>query len=1264
MKKGILYILIPILFFSFCLKASAQEICSQKGYSIFSINGIFNDEIDAIKNKDKLKSKFSTTYNNEPLIIDYLYNPTHLAGVGDLADVIAQGLFNQKSDYDLVEMLNDASQKVTTQKILLVAHSQGNFYANNFYDKTASKPGGVPSQSIGVYSVATPANRVAGGGKYLTSDTDNVIAAVVADFIKILSPNIHIPLKNSDGNGHSFSDVYLKYQGNRIISDIKSSLSKLENNDEQESGYPCISPPELSALHKIQGVILAVADPTAIVVKGGVIGAYNIGAYIADGVRNAGMAIGDILRGTGAVIGKTFKGLSANVIETLPDVADITTIPPDLSKPVKDSPSEIADEPAISLPEIETLPPEDSPVIPDVSSTAPHNRGGSGSGGGGEDENLPDPIADTASPVIILTGSNPLDIYLGMNYADPGATATDDVDATVAVVITGNVDTSVIGTYTITYTATDLSGNIATAIRTVNVLAPIPDTTAPVITLLGNSVEVVIRNSTYTDAGATALDNVDGVLTVITTGAVDTAKIGNYIITYAATDLAGNTSTATRTIIVATYKYIPKYSFGENNGDNHDWQVWSFNGSNVYDWSDTYVHNYLREQFKIQANAGTAWCSQCLQRGIFKHDPQKGFESSDVAVSALENNPQNYMNGITYDVAIQWDSSGYTYTVSHDSIIDSSKHTQVANMNNDFWVGWDGSFNNFKNFPSGDWQGIVSVSPLNRTGGGSMVLQPFPIYKNEPALAVSTLSFPNQGPYTVGGISPTRGRENLTPFTFQIIYTDEENNPPQNVKLQVTDATTGDSVAEVEMRQISQGVDIFSDGDFANGESYTTDDILYDTGDYNYYFTTEDNAGDSMRIPQNDALKFGVVPSAYKYIPKYSFGMNNGDDRDWQVWSFNGSNVYDWTDTYVNDYLREQFKIQTFKGGAWCSQCLQRGIFKHDPQKGFELSDRIVSILENNPQNSMNGLTYEVTIQWDSAGYSYSISHDGTTDSSGHTDIADVNENMWVGWDGSFNNFKIFPSGDWQGVVHGSPSDRTGGSSMVLQPYPIYDSSQVPPDPVLSSAKQISAFNFTGLTPEVVGVINETDHTILLEVSFGTDVANLNPTITISSGASISPNFDVPQDFSNPINYTVKAEDDSTQDYLITVVIGPDPNPPPVPDTTAPAIASYTFNEIAGDITINPLVSPLSLAMNASENAEWVSVKFENQNDGSFYKIFYPGADCDDKNTCVQDWDGILSSGGLLQNGTFRVKVHVKDSAGNEFYDYLTPYNIIVDISI
>ena len=180
MKNKVVLVLVFVLVFLFSPRVFASELCSTNGYTVMTINGINTNESGAINNKRVLESHLLPTFNNQPLKVDYLYNPTHLAGAGDLIDTVKQGLFDQKSDYDLTEMLDGASQKVTTQKLLLVAHSQGNFYSNNFYNKVASQSGGVPAQSIGVYSVATPANSVAGGGEYITSDTDKIINKVTS----------------------------------------------------------------------------------------------------------------------------------------------------------------------------------------------------------------------------------------------------------------------------------------------------------------------------------------------------------------------------------------------------------------------------------------------------------------------------------------------------------------------------------------------------------------------------------------------------------------------------------------------------------------------------------------------------------------------------------------------------------------------------------------------------------------------------------------------------------------------------------------------------------------------------------------------------------------------------------------------------------------------------------------------------------------------------------------------------------------------------
>ena len=74
---------------------------------------------------------------------------------------------------------------------------------------------------------------------------------------------------------------------------------------------------------------------------------------------------------------------------------------------------------------------------------------------------------DTTAPVVTLEGDDTITIAEGDDFEDPGATATDDVDGEVDVVVTDDLDEDVAGTYTITYTATDAAGNVGTAERTV-----------------------------------------------------------------------------------------------------------------------------------------------------------------------------------------------------------------------------------------------------------------------------------------------------------------------------------------------------------------------------------------------------------------------------------------------------------------------------------------------------------------------------------------------------------------------------------------------------------------------------------------------------------------------------------------------------------------------------------------------------------------------------------------------------------------------------
>ena len=97
---------------------------------------------------------------------------------------------------------------------------------------------------------------------------------------------------------------------------------------------------------------------------------------------------------------------------------------------------------------------------------------------------------DTVFPVITILGDNPADVELGSVYVDAGA----ESDGGETVTASGTVDTNTLGTYTITYSATDSAGNTSTATRTVNVV----DTTAPVLTITGDNPVTVELGAAYT----------------------------------------------------------------------------------------------------------------------------------------------------------------------------------------------------------------------------------------------------------------------------------------------------------------------------------------------------------------------------------------------------------------------------------------------------------------------------------------------------------------------------------------------------------------------------------------------------------------------------------------------------------------------------------------------------------------------------------------------------------------------------------------------
>ena len=160
-------------------------------------------------------------------------------------------------------------------------------------------------------------------------------------------------------------------------------------------------------------------------------------------------------------------------------------------------------------------------------------------------------VPDVTDPVLTLLGPTNMTVPLGPAYAEPGYTATDNIDGDLTgnVTVAGTVDTSAAGTYRLYYDVSDSWGNNAIQQnRTVNVVEHYP-----YVDLAGGPSQTILQDGgPYIDPGATCVDDVDTDRQISSaSGTVDTGTVGTYRLTYACTDSDGNTSyNATRTVTV------------------------------------------------------------------------------------------------------------------------------------------------------------------------------------------------------------------------------------------------------------------------------------------------------------------------------------------------------------------------------------------------------------------------------------------------------------------------------------------------------------------------------------------------------------------------------------------------------------------------------------------------------------------------------------------------------------------------------------------
>ena len=187
-------------------------------------------------------------------------------------------------------------------------------------------------------------------------------------------------------------------------------------------------------------------------------------------------------------------------------------------------------------------------------------------------------VVDTTIPVLTLLGTSPVSIELNGTYSDAGAAASDnyddDVSITTLISLSGTVENTIVGSYTLTYSVSDSSNNQAIPItRIVNV----EDNTKPVITLLGNTNVTIEVGTNFTDPGVVASDNYDNDSTltglISVSGSVDTTELGTYLLTYSVSDSSGNSADPVDRTVQVVDTTAPIISLNGNSSINHTYQT-------------------------------------------------------------------------------------------------------------------------------------------------------------------------------------------------------------------------------------------------------------------------------------------------------------------------------------------------------------------------------------------------------------------------------------------------------------------------------------------------------------------------------------------------------------------------------------------------------------------------------------------------------------------------------------------------------------------
>ena len=203
--------------YSTLIEAGAQHDFDANQWEEFIDKFIVTKQIDSYFDDKGLDSSI-VTQRLKSKLLDFII------------DVTVSGVYRQeqKSNLNLKNFVVEYIKKLEQgYKILLVAHSQGNFFANDAYEAIVKDYPGY-SDSIKIISIGTPDSYVAGGGEYFSLNGD-----IISNFVPEALPG-YMDNDEEGANGHGWIDGYMggKNTRNEIFRAIYDSIESFYESDE------------------------------------------------------------------------------------------------------------------------------------------------------------------------------------------------------------------------------------------------------------------------------------------------------------------------------------------------------------------------------------------------------------------------------------------------------------------------------------------------------------------------------------------------------------------------------------------------------------------------------------------------------------------------------------------------------------------------------------------------------------------------------------------------------------------------------------------------------------------------------------------------------------------------------------------------------------------------------------------------------------------------------------------------------------------------